>query len=208
MRLAVDVFSEWSDIGKDEGMERGHAPAVQEILNAALIAMPSESIERGFSAIDAGCGNGWVVRILKNNPSCSLAIGVDGAKSMILRALEKDPQGLYFHANLSSWNPPERVDLVHSMEVLYYLDNIPKFLEMVRREWLVEGGILAFGIDHYFENKESLEWPEKVGVRMNTYSEIEWEKMILDANFTILKSFRANADDNWAGTLSFIAQRN
>ena len=36
MRPAVDVFSEWADIGKDEGMERGHTPAVQEILHAAF----------------------------------------------------------------------------------------------------------------------------------------------------------------------------
>ena len=36
MRPAVDVFGEWADIGKDEGMEKGHAPSVNEILNAAF----------------------------------------------------------------------------------------------------------------------------------------------------------------------------
>ena len=206
MRLAVDVFSEWADIGKDEGMERGHTPAVQEILHAAFDAMSSESIERGFSAIDAGCGNGWVVRSLKNNPSCSLAMGVDGAKSMILRALEKDPEGLYFHADLSSWSPPEKVDLVHSMEVLYYLEDIPHFLETVRSKWLVKGGIFAFGVDHYLENEESLEWPEKVGVRMTTFSESEWVSLVNSAGFDVLKVFKANENEEWPGTLVIVAR--
>ncbi len=206
MRPAVDVFSEWADIGKDEGMERGHTPAVQEILHAAFDVMSSESIERGFSAIDAGCGNGWVVRSLKNNPSCSLAMGVDGAKSMILRALEKDPEGLYFHADLSSWSPPEKVDLVHSMEVLYYLDNIPDFLESLRNKWLVKGGIFAFGVDHYLENKESLEWPEKVGVRMTTFSESEWVSLVNSAGLDVLKVFKANENEEWPGTLVIVAR--
>ena len=206
MRLAVDVFSEWADIGKDEGMARGHTPAVQEILNAAFDEMSPESIERGFSAIDAGCGNGWVVRSLKNNPSCSLAMGVDGAKSMIVRALEKDPEGLYFHADLMSWSPPEKVDIVHSMEVLYYLDNIPDFLENVRSKWLVKGGIFAFGVDHYLENKESLEWPEKVGVRMTTLSESEWVSLVNSSGLDVLKIFKANKNEEWPGTLVIVSR--
>ena len=206
MRLAVDVFSEWADIGKDEGMEKGHAPAVQEILTAAFDVISTESIQRGFSAIDAGCGNGWVVRSLKTKSSCSLAMGVDGAKSMILRALDKDPDGMYFHADLSTWSPPEKVDFVHSMEVLYYLDNIPAFLERVNSEWLVKGGVFAFGIDHYFENKESLDWPEKVGVRMTTHSESEWISLVESSGFDVLKSFRANEGEEWPGTLVIVAR--
>ena len=45
MRPADDVFSEWADIGKDEGMARGHTPAVQEILDAAFDAMSPESMK-------------------------------------------------------------------------------------------------------------------------------------------------------------------
>ncbi|MBI31520.1 MAG: nodulation protein S NodS [Euryarchaeota archaeon] len=207
MRPAVDVFGEWADIGKDEGMEKGHAPSVNEILNAAFKELNPETIERGFSAIDAGCGNGWGVRLFSAHDNCSMAIGVDGAESMVLRALEKDPEGMYFHANLSKWSPPEMVDLVHSMEVLYYLDDIPDFLNRVREEWLVSGGVLAFGVDHYAENKDSLDWSEKVGVRMATHSEQEWASMVQQAGFEILKCFRAAANDNWAGTLSFIARK-
>ena len=50
MRQATDVFSEWADIGKDAGMEKGHAPAVSEILAAAFEEMGHR--ESGFDAID------------------------------------------------------------------------------------------------------------------------------------------------------------
>ncbi len=206
MRPAVDVFGEWADIGKDEGMEKGHAPSVNEILNAAFKELNPETIERGFSAIDAGCGNGWVVRLFSEHENCSIAIGVDGAESMVLRALEKDPEGMYFHANLSKWSPPEMVDLVHSMEVLYYLDDIPDFLNRVREEWLVSGGILAFGVDHYAENKDSLDWPEKVGVKMTTLSVTEWTHIVAEAGFEVLQVFRANSSESFLGTLSIIAR--
>jgi len=35
MRDATEVFSEWAGNGKDEGMERGHAASVEEMLNLA-----------------------------------------------------------------------------------------------------------------------------------------------------------------------------
>ena len=95
MRPAVDVFSEWADVGKDVGMERGHAPAVIEILNAAFEEMNPSALERGFTVVDAGCGNGWVVRMLAEREDCTIAMGVDGATSMIGNALEADPDGMY-----------------------------------------------------------------------------------------------------------------
>ena len=71
MRPATEVFSEWAQLGKDVGMETGHAPAVKEILEAAI-----EQFEgRDFTAIDAGCGNGWVVRLLNGMPNCTQAMG-------------------------------------------------------------------------------------------------------------------------------------
>ena len=200
MKPATDVFSEWARIGKDAGMETGHAPAVNEILNAAL----SELNGRDFEAIDAGCGNGWVVRLLNNIPSCTRAMGVDGAESMIQRAQNIDALGTYTLADLSSWNPESPVDLVHSMEVLYYLEDIVDFLNRVNRYWLKSNGIFAFGIDHYFENEDSHSWSEKVGVRMAMYSENEWREMVENAGFNVLRMFRAAQTPEWPGTLSFI----
>lgn len=39
-----------------------------------------------FTAIDAGCGNGWATRILARHDLCQSALGVDAAELMIKRA--------------------------------------------------------------------------------------------------------------------------
>ena len=90
LRPATDLFSEWADIGKDEGMELGHAASVDAMLGLLL-----NDWDQPFTALDLGCGNGWVVRQLAQHPQCTRAIGVDGAPSMIQKARSIDPSGVY-----------------------------------------------------------------------------------------------------------------
>ena len=203
MRPATEVFSEWAEKGKDMGMEHGHAPAVGEILAAAIAELDCDT----FHAIDAGCGNGWVVRRLTSMKDCQSAIGIDGAEAMIERAKEIDSEGTYIHADLGSWQPKNPADLIHSMEVLYYLEDIPQFLESVNQYWLQKGGIFAFGIDHYLENENCHGWSEKVGTKMAMHSELEWREMVQNAGFEIVKMFRAAPRKDWVGTLAIVARK-
>ena len=71
-------------------MEEGHAPAVEEMLEAALGALGRDRL---FTAVDAGCGNGWIVRRLRKAPGCQSATGVDGSAGMIAKARAIDPAG-------------------------------------------------------------------------------------------------------------------
>ena len=64
MRDATDVFSEWAGKGKDEGMERGHAASVEEMLDLALET--NNLSQRPFTAIDIGCGNGDFAKKISN----------------------------------------------------------------------------------------------------------------------------------------------
>ena len=45
LRPATEVFSEWAEKGKDLGMERGHAPAVGEILAVTLFVNGKLTLE-------------------------------------------------------------------------------------------------------------------------------------------------------------------
>ncbi|MBT5115186.1 MAG: nodulation protein S NodS, partial [Candidatus Marinimicrobia bacterium] len=65
MRHATDIFSEWALGGKDEGMEKNHSLSVREMLLHL-----TKNVKTSFSFIDAGCGNGWVVRKMQKNPLC------------------------------------------------------------------------------------------------------------------------------------------
>ena len=119
MKDATEVFDHWAVIGKDEGMEKGHAAAVKEML---------EFIEKTrikpFNAIDIGCGNGWVVRKLSDFVNCMHATGIDGAESMIAKAKNIDEKGDYRLVVLPQFEMNEKFDVIHSMEFIYYLHDL------------------------------------------------------------------------------------
>ena len=85
IRSATDVFSEWATKNKDEGMERGHAASVKAMLEMALPELPTP-----YTAVDLGCGNGWVCRLLEQREECSHVVGVDGSDVMIEKAENRD----------------------------------------------------------------------------------------------------------------------
>jgi ubiquinone/menaquinone biosynthesis C-methylase UbiE/uncharacterized protein YbaR (Trm112 family) len=202
LRPATEVFSAWAAAGWDQGMAETHAMAVREMLEAAMSALRGAT---DVTAIDIGCGNGWVVRMLRKHPACSSVTGVDGSAAMIAKARSLDPEGDYVLADLSQWTPPTRVNLVHSMEVLYYLADPVAFLRRVCSEWLQPGGVAIIGIDHYAENEPSLVWPGRLGVRMTTWSEAAWQASLYTAGFSDVRIWRA-ASRGKSGTLAMLAR--
>ena len=89
-------------------MEKGHSYAVNEMLN--FIFKEAEKSNRHFSAIDVGCGNGWVVRLLNDHDLCNYAEGIDGAKAMIEKAKQIDEDGNYSVCNLPDFSPDRKYD--------------------------------------------------------------------------------------------------
>lgn len=199
-RIPTTVFSEWAAIGRDERMAKGHEVAVKNMLDYALRGLDN------YSFIDAGCGNGWVVRLVKANKGCVVAAGVDGAQMMIEKALSIDPTGAYYHADLGNWAPNRKVDVVHSMEVVYYLYDPKGFVANVHKNWLKENGRLIVGLDFYKENTVSHSWPEDCGVSiMQLLPEATWIGFFKDAGFSNVQSWRVDVKENWAGTLVITA---
>lgn len=199
-KAAVDVFSQWALIGKDEGMERGHAASVQAMLELAI-----PKLNDTFSAIDLGCGNGWVTRML-TELGASHSEGVDGSNEMISKATSKDSNHKYSQGLLPDWNPGRRFDLVHTMEFLYYLDDPAGMISIIHDEWLEENGILVAGVDHYLEHEESLTWPEHVGVHMTTLSIDDWKSAMLHAGFIDVEIHQVAGKENFPGTLVMLGR--
>ena len=202
-RPATDVFHDWALRGKDEGMERGHAQSVAEMID--FISVKSEQRGTNFSAVDVGCGNGWVVRILADIQLCQQAIGIDGAKAMIEKAKSIDSENQYIFAGLPDYSPLEKFDYVHSMEFLYYLEEPEKMLQVFYDDWLKEGGWAVIGIDHYMENEDSLSWPEHVGVNMATRTINQWEVAWKKAGFNNVEHWIAGGKEGV--TLVFVGQK-
>jgi trans-aconitate methyltransferase len=202
LRPATDLFSEWADNGKDEGMERGHAASVDAMLGLLL-----NDWDQPFTALDLGCGNGWVVRRMAQHPQCTRAIGVDGAPSMIQKARSVDPSGEYIEAMLPEWIPDEPVNLIHTMEVLYYLQDPLSFLRTVHDSWLLPGGRIVIGVDHYEENPASHDWGPSLNVHMTTLSIDAWAKGLTEARFVEIEWAQVGAKEGWSGTLVLTAHR-
>ena len=199
MRIATEVFGEWADRGKDIGMEKGHVLAVEDMISFAI--QERASLERNFSFLDLGCGNGWVVRKLENEPLCVRSVGIDGAKQMIEKATQGDSKSEYLHENIDTYISPDKFDLIHSMEVLYYLEDPALTIKKIADSWLNKEGRLIAGVDLYFENTESYSWEEKVGTKMMMLKEAEWIEIFSSAGLKEVKSWRSNQNKDWAGTL-------
>ena len=199
MRQPTDVFGEWAEIGKDRGMEDSHAIAVNEMINFAL----KERLEIGekFSFLDLGCGNGWVARLTANNALCRRSIGIDGAQQMISNAQSRGGKTKYILADINTFNSPEKYDVIHSMEVLYYLENPADIVKRISDSWLNKNGRLIVGLDHYYENKDSHSWQEDVGTPMLMLKAAEWVQMFKKAGLNEVETWYSNKHADWNGTL-------
>ena len=199
MLKATEVFNQWAQVGKDKGMEQNHAKSVEDMLNFAL--RERYSIEKKFNFLDLGCGNGWVVQRIAKEQLCYESTGIDGADHMIKNAKKKDPVSEYILKDINSYQPKKKFDLIHSMEVLYYLDDPKRIIKNIYNSLMKINGRLIIGIDLYFENQDSHTWEERVGTKMKMLKESEWISFFELAGFKEIKSWRSNKQKDWAGTL-------
>ena len=195
-RKATDIFSEWALNGKDLGMQDHHSTAVD-----AMLETLTSSSSSSFSFVDAGCGNGWVVRKMSSNPQCTRSLGIDGAEEMIRKAKTIDPKGNYIHSDLLAWVPHEAFDIVHSMEVFYYFKDPEELIKHIMDNWLKPYGQMIMGVDHYHENIKSHSWPTDLNTYMKLLSIDDWVELFKDCGLEEVKAFQANAKDDFPGTL-------
>jgi len=65
------------------------------------------------------------------------------------------------------------------------------------------------GIDFYYENTTSHNWPEKTNVDTMTLLTIqEWKNIISEAGFKNIESWRVGENNEWKGTLIISATKN
>ena len=195
-RNPVDLFDDWARTGKDEQMAKTHEQSVLKMLDYIY-----KNYNRSYTFIDAGCGNGWVVKKISSQKNCIEAIGVDGSKRMIQKARLKDPKNNYYCDELMSWKPEKKVDIVHSMEVIYYFQKPQKLIKHIVQNWIKVGGLIIAGIDCYIGNPESYSWGEEMNVHMSMLSGDEWKDIFSDAGLKDCETWSAGDDINRQKTL-------
>ena len=201
----IDLFDSWATIGKDVSMEKGHTPSVNRMLN--IIKENHLLNQNNFNFLDLGCGNGWVVRKVLKDYACNLAVGVDGSKNMINNAKKHLDKGIYLNANIDDFQYDQKFDIIFSMETFYYLKNINALLKNIYNNLLNDNGSIIIGIDHYFENKPSLNWDVEYNLDITTLPVYEWKKLFKDNQFKNIEVEFFGKKDEWNGTLILYATK-
>ena len=199
MNKNIMTFDSWAILNKDEGMEKGHHAPVKHMLK--LIFEYHQKNNQKYSAIDIGCGNGWVIRKFNNHSLCTMAHGIDGAENMIKKARAANPDGLYFNEDITKWDSKYQYDIVFSMETLYYFKNPIEIINKIYDNVLKENGMFVMGIDHYSENAESLDWGKKFNLDITTLSIENWVSLFENSGFQNVTYKQVESKKDWNGTL-------
>jgi SAM-dependent methyltransferase len=204
--INIETFDLWAINNKDIDMQKGHAPAVAKMIS--IINSTTNIMKNNFKFLDLGCGNGWVVRKISKNKFCKLAIGVDGAKTMIKKARElSSKKEKFIYADIETLPIEDKFDIVFSMETFYYFKNPATIINNIYNNLLNPYGFFIIGIDHYLENKQSLNWDKEYNLSTNTLSCNEWKNFFIKSNFSNIKSNLFGEKDNWNGTLIISGQK-
>ena len=143
----------------------------------------------------------------KNN-KCSFAAGVDGSVNMIAKAKSVDEIGNYFCQDIRQWMPEMTFDIVHSMEVFYYLENPDTLIQNIFDFWLNPKGKLIMGIDFYYENTSCHNWQEDCGVNIMQLLPINtWVNFFRKAGFKNVSARHLSVKEDWEGTLVVMGEK-
>lgn len=189
-REVADVFDDWAERGRGEGMEEGHRLTAGEL----IARLP---IQPGQRFLDLGTGIGWAARDVAAKGGVS--VGVDIAPKMLSRARQRQgPPVDYARASFEAL--PFQDEAFHqafSMEALYYAKDLAAALAEAARV-MAPGGQLHVLVDYYAENTASHGWPEKTGVPMHLLSEVQWCLELEEAGFGEVTSRRLRAPEGTA----------
>jgi cyclopropane fatty-acyl-phospholipid synthase-like methyltransferase len=183
------LFDVWAENGRAEGMELGHTPMAKP----AFLRL---GLRSGQRYLDIGCGNGYSVRWAAENPEID-AIGLDVSDAMVTRARrlsEHLPNTRFIRSTFPlAILKPETFDAIFSMEVFYYLQNLPKALKSTL-SLLKPGGLFACIVDFYEENSASHGWSDDIGINLNLLSKANWRTAMENAGFQVIEQTQLTAE--------------
>jgi len=104
-----------------------------------LSQVPLERVRR---AVDLGCGPGNSTELLLARFPQAEILGLDSSSDMLRQARERLPGGTFVQADLTTWNPPERTDLLFANAVFQWVPDHPAVLARFLKA-LPSGGVLA-----------------------------------------------------------------
>jgi arsenite methyltransferase len=174
-----EEFNRWAVDGKGESMEHDHWPIAKPTLELMQIAETDK-------ILDAGCGAGWLSRILARRVPRGRVVGMDISDEMIqhARASSTGAGNLSFLVGSVDAIPWEQdfFDRIITVESSYYWPDPAKGLRELYRV-AAKGGSAWTLINYYRDNPYGHQWGPKLAVPTQLLSAEEWKELFRDAGF-------------------------
>ncbi|HXJ95971.1 MAG TPA: class I SAM-dependent methyltransferase [Terriglobia bacterium] len=174
-----EEFNRWAEAGRGEGMERDHLPIVEPML-AMMGLQPSETL------LDAGCGTGWLCRLLAQRAPQGQVVGIDVSDEMIRRARESSAgfHNVTFSTGGVDSIPAEADTFSRavSVESAYYWPHPAHGLQEINRV-LTPGGSAWVLINYYRDNLYCHQWGALYAIPAQLLSAEEWAALFTRAGF-------------------------
>ncbi len=79
-------------------------------------------VESPRLVVDLGCGPGNLTRVLAQRWPDARVVGVDSSPAMLARAASTSSEVTWIEADLTSWEPPDPVDVIFSNAALHWVE--------------------------------------------------------------------------------------
>jgi trans-aconitate 2-methyltransferase len=116
-------------------------------LRSALELLAHIDLDAPRSIVDLGCGPGNVTAFLKDRWPEACLVGVDNSVEMLERARRDYPAIEFVDADIATWDPGRKLDLIYSNATLHWLDDHRLLFPRLARD-LERGGVLAVQMPH------------------------------------------------------------
>ena len=174
-----EEFNRWAEAGRGEGMEIDHLPIVLPMLEMMNLR-PGELI------LDAGCGTGWLCRLLAGRVPKGKVTGMDVSDEMIRRARAASAELGNVSFILGGVDavpePADSFTRVVSVESAYYWPEPVRGLGEILRV-LQPGGSAWVLINYYRDNPYCHQWARHYAIPTHLLSAQEWAGLFREAGF-------------------------
>ncbi len=99
-------------------------------------------LQRPQLVVDLGCGPGNSTELLAERYPDSQVIGLDSSPDMLRKARERLPNCTFIEADIATWKPDPRADLIFGNAVMQWLPDHPAIMRRLL-ESMPAGGVLA-----------------------------------------------------------------
>jgi len=194
-----EEFNRWAEAGRGEGMERDHLPIVEPMLEMM-------GLRRDESILEAGCGTGWLCRLLARKLPQGRVVGIDVSDEMIRRAREASAgfENLTFATGGVDSIPAEAEAFTRavSVESAYYWPQPGRGLQQISGV-LRPGGSAWVLINYYRDNPYCHQWGKVFTIPTHLLAAKEWGALFTQAGLTNVKHCRipdpTPTPDSYAG---------